>query len=511
MSETDNPDLLPPRADLPDEIYATLRDGFVQAGYSRAAISELLDLRDLSDFFEGRSLEEYPTAIDSPLSALCQEFLLGRAVEPALLRGQLGDDFVDAALAVGLLVPVKLETEALAATASVYPVEDLWMASDRVAFFPGVVNPKSRRDVVYPAATRGAANFLRFLPRRKYGRFLETCGGCGPAAVIAGRFAEETVASDLEPRSAAFAAFNGRLAGLRNFQSIAGSFYDGADGLFDCITAHPPYMPSLGEVETYYGGGEDGSEVLRGLVIPLPEKLAPGGIFYAETMMPRQGGLPYTRVLREWIGDGAGSFDIGVFVLTTFTNTFLAMSTTVKASRGLSYQIRLLDAWKKQDHTEFALVVILIRRHQGTEVPIDCHRIITDSTTWQDPLRVLEWEKERWNGTTLAKLMEAPVTAAPGLRLHSTHEVGSGGLTNIGVKAAVNGPFETEAAIDEWMAFLFARADGTRTGEALMASLVEDGVIPPETPPEQFAQLLSGFVGAGFLRTPICPRPWAEE
>jgi hypothetical protein len=498
----------PPRADLNDSVYTALREGLARAGYFKEAIAEYLQLGSLSQFFDGRAPDTFTTDVTSPLSALCQSFLIGRAMEPALLRANLGDAFVDAGLEAGLLLPVNVDgTDALAAAASVYPVEDFWMASERVSFFPGSGQTKPYRDVVYPAATRGVEVFLRFLPRRPCNRFLEACGGCGPAAVVASVFAKQTVSSDLEPRSAAFAAFNGRLRGLSNFSSVAGPYYEGTEGQFDCIAAHPPYMPNLGEFQTYYGGGPDGTEVLRGLVAGLEERLAPGGLFYAETIIPRLGGKPYAEVLRDWIGAAADQFDVGVFVLTPYTNSTLAMNATVKGGRGIAYQSRLLECWQQEGITEFALCVAYIWRHEEPGVPIDCHRVITESTKWEDLLAVLEWERKRNEPAVLQQLMESPVVASPSLRIHSVHEARNGELVNLSVKAVVNEPLHAEGPIDQWMAFLFARADGSRTGQELMAGLIEDGVVPPDTPPEQFAHLLAGLVGVGFLLQPTCLAP----
>lgn len=493
-----------PAADKPEPLYTTLREGFQSAGYTRAALCAHLELRSFTELFEGRVLDAYSTLIDSPFTALCQVFILGRAVEPILLRSNLGDAFVDAAIEVGLLVPFTVEdVSALLATACLYPVEDLWIASDRIAQLPGSTDTKPRKDVVYPAATHSVENFLNLMPRLRYGRFLEACGGCGPAALLAGRFSDESIASDLEPRSAAFAAFNGRLQGLTNFHSIAGSYYEGAEGQFDCIAAHPPYMPSLDSVETYYGGGIDGSEVLRGLLSPLQEKLAPGGYFYAVSTVPRKENGSYTQQVRQWIAGDTSTLDVGVFVLSTFSMYMLSLSTAVKGNRGHSFQSRLLKAWQDLGYAEFALAAILVRRHDDETNATNCQRISTDSTTWEDLVYALHWEQRARQPETLAALMENPLGLPESFRIQSTHVAAEGALHSIQVRAQVEEAFKSEAAIEEWMSYLFARVDGEKTGTDLMVSLLEDGVLLPDTPPVQFAQLLASFVGAGLVASPV--------
>jgi len=500
----------PPRADAPRDAYAVIRGRLEQAEYSQPNVCAYFGLSRFSRFFEGHAQEDFPLTIDSPLSALCQVFLLGRSVQAPLLRAQLGDPFVDACLETGLLFPFDTAPDALIASATLYPLSEIWIASDRVILLPGLED-RAQTDVVYPAATGSAEVFLSLLPRRACGRFLEVCAGCGPAAVLAGDFAEEVTASDLEPRSAAFAAFNGQLNNVDAFRSIAGSYYEGTQGQYDLIAAHPPYMPSLGSSETYYGGGLDGTEILRGLLAQLSLKLAPGGFFYFVAMVPQGTGRPLEQNIRLWLGEEAAHFDIFSFPLHTTSIHDLALSVVVKNAGGMPRMIRFERELADLGHEEFVMGAVIVRRHTGEEIPTDHRRKLGVRTTWRELLWCVDWECASKQPSLLPEILAHPLKIRPEFELRATHKPSAEGLPPVRFDAITQYPFAMESQIQDWMSYLLARADGSLSGEDLMKSLIADKLLHPETPATTFAQLLRTFVSGGFLESPICPLPSAAE
>lgn len=501
---------VPPIATAPPDTYVAIRRGLEDAGYSQPAICEYLGLRKLSDLFEGHAPTEFALEIDSPLSALCQVFLLGRAAASVLLRAQLGDAFVDACMATGLLIPSDAAPEAWTASVALYPLEEIWVASDRVIPLPGLES-KQQLDVVYPAATRSAHMFLTLLPRRQCGRFLEVCAGCGPAAVVATEFADEVTASDLEPRSSAFAAFNGALQNAGDFRAIAGAYFEGTEGHYDLIAAHPPYMPALSEASTYYGGGLDGTEVLRGLLAGLPERLAPGGFLYAVAMIPQGPSATVAANVRSWIGEEGSHFDVFSFPFRTTSIHDMALSASVKSGKGMAELLRFEREWAALGHSEYVLGALLVRRHLGEEEPVDCQRKLASGTGWRELLWCMDWERMAKDAGVLPALMQHPVRVRPEFELHALHKPSPEGLPPVEFRAVTQYPFAMESQIQDWMSYLFARADGSLTGAQLRESLIADQLLHPGTPEGAFAQLLCTFVSGGFLETSICPLPEAAE
>ncbi|MCU0227698.1 MAG: hypothetical protein MUF01_08655 [Bryobacterales bacterium] len=500
----------PPRADAAAAHYELLADGLRRAGYSLDACQEYLGVPNLADFFEGHAKLELETLIDSPISALVQVFLLGRAVEAALLEAQLGEAFVGACRETGLLLASDAAPTALVASAALYPFAGAAIASDRVTPLPGLED-QPQPDVVYPACTRSAQLFLGLLPRRPVGRFLEVCGGCGPAALLAAQFCGESTASDLEPRSAAFAAFNGRLLGVGNFRSIAGAYYQGTEGLYDLIAAHPPYMPSLGSTHTYYGGGNDGTEIVRGLLAQLPEKLSPGGLFYAVAMLPQGAAATVEQNVRAWIGQQAPHFDVFFFPQTTSSIHQLALSIAVKNKGGIPVVTQYEQALRGLGHREFLMGALLVRRHVGAEDPVDTRRKLAPRSDWEELQWCVDFAVVLKQPQIAQQLLEDSPRIRPEFELHATHKPSPEGLPPVRFQAVTAYPFAMETEIQAWMSYLLARADGTRTGQQLLESLIDDQVVHPETSAEKFAQLLGVLIAGGFLESSICPLPVAAE
>ncbi len=498
----------PPRSDAPAETYAAIRLGLEKSAYTASAVSEYLKLDTIADFFEGHAGFEVDPLIDSPLTALAQVFLLGRAADSQLLTVHLGEEFVRACLEIGLLLRSDASADALVCSAALYPFWDQWVASDRVVALPGLED-ENQTDVVYPAATRSAQMFLGLLPRRECGRFLEVCGGCGPAALLAGEFARETTTSDLEPRSASFAAFNGRLLNLDNFSSITGSFFEGTEGPYDVIAAHPPYMPSLGGGNTYYGGGRDGTEVLRGLLAQLPGKLSPGGLFYAVAMIPEGEQATLEQNVRRWIGDEAKGFDVFSFPQSVNSIHQLALSVAVKNGGGIPVLNRFEKDLAALGHQEFILGALVVRRHVGAEDPVNVRRKLSSRSGWRELMWCIDLTCALKQDGIGEQLMADAVRIRPEFQLLATHKPSPEGLPPVKFQAITHYPFSMESEIQGWMSYLLARADGSKSGKELMDSLVQDQLLHPETPAESFAKLLGTFVAGGFLESSICPLPEA--
>ncbi|MCC6265372.1 MAG: hypothetical protein IT169_17500, partial [Bryobacterales bacterium] len=316
----------PPRADADDAVYAALREAFHTARFYDNEVCEYAGIEDLGALVRmGDAVLSPSTAIEGPLSALCHLFLWSRAITEGELRDLMGDSFVDAALAVGLLAPCGEHEGALRALASVYPLRDgdkpagresgaFWVVSDRLA---GTEEERRAQpdDVVFCPLAATGHRFLSMLPRTSCERFVEVCAGCGPAALLATEFAKDVVASDLASRSVAFGRFVARLNGQPQMRSIEGASYDGLDGQFDRIVAHPPYMPTLGAAEIYYGGGATGMEITEALVRGIPERLAPGGLFYAATMLFEGEEKSAEQLVREWLGEGEPAYDVLLYPL----------------------------------------------------------------------------------------------------------------------------------------------------------------------------------------------------
>lgn len=501
-----------PRVDLSAESYAQVRGVLARGGYSGADVLRYLGVEAIPDVFEGGFFETVSRTVDTPLAALTQLFLIGRGVELGRAEALLGNEFLKACYAQGIAFAHEssgLLYAAVTIEPSLSGSEGVWLVSDRVIPVPEAGLP-GFAEAVYPTVTPSAQLFLRLLPRRECGRFFEACAGCGPAAMVAGRFADEVHAGDIDRRAVAFCAYNARLNDVGGFRAIEGSYYSNTDGAYDLIAAHPPYMPIDGAAEVFYSGGIDGTVLLRELISQLPGKLKPGGLFYAVAMIPESDAIAVEARVREWLGEDAGDFDVFFFPLHTRSLIEVAYEATAKVGGGSAAASQYRRKLLAMGHREFHFGALILRFHEGPEPTIQVRRKLSPRTTWQEILWCVDWDTGRKDAEQNAAFANAAVKASEDLEVVITHRAGSSGLEPRRFQAITRYPFEMESEIQGWMAVLLGQCDGSRSVLEIFASAKEQGMIHPETPVAEFIRLLSKFVSGGFLESSICPLPLAR-
>src|SRR6202043_1895448 len=217
-----------------------------------------------------------------------------------------------------LVLPDPADANRCLASVALYPIRDLFIASDRWCN-PDHSPREMFPDIVYPALTKSARQFIDFTSFEPCDDFLELCAGTAPAALLASRTAKNIWATDIAERSIDFAKFNAALNGIHNVTFALGDLYQPLEGLtFDRIAAHPPYVPVLQTAEIFYGGGEDGEEITKRIIAELPARLKPGGRFYCRTLGTARPGVSFENRIREWLGEKRQEFDVALFTLQTF-------------------------------------------------------------------------------------------------------------------------------------------------------------------------------------------------
>jgi hypothetical protein len=153
-------------------------------------------------------------------------------------------------------------------------------------------------------------------------RALDLCTGNGIQAILLAAHAERVVATDVNPRALAYAAFNAALNGVGNVETRQGSFLAPVEGeQFDLVVANPPYVVSPESAYLFRDSGMPGDAVSEHVVRSVPAVLAPGGyasLLIAWALAPED---PAERP-RSWL---AGSCD--AFLLHTSTDDPLETAT----------------------------------------------------------------------------------------------------------------------------------------------------------------------------------------
>ena len=221
--------------------FARLKELFEHAGYTEAQLSERAGVSSVFDLWPTSSRRSFESIVD-PQSLLVRLFFDGDSVSSNALRDLLPPSHLEALLALELLHPLPSEAEMVSATISIYPIEDLHIASDRVSRLHTNSTTEVPGDIVFSPILPQTRGFLRLLPRERCDNFLELCGGSGVAALVAGkRFAHHATVVDITERSTRFATFNAALNDVADVvTALRGDLYQPVGGqTFDLIVAHP--------------------------------------------------------------------------------------------------------------------------------------------------------------------------------------------------------------------------------------------------------------------------------
>lgn len=271
---------------MPADSLKILRELLLRAQYLEDSVVERL---------------QQPDDESDPLGVLTSLFIkgLGISLEPA--RAALGSG-LEAALELELL---ERQEDSVRAAAMLYPLEDLWIASD----FPGRT---SGSDFVFPAASPQTAQFHSILPEIRCEALLDVGAGAGAATLLAARdYAGYAWGGDVSARCLRYAELNRGLNAVDNAEFRLSDVYDGFVNLtFDRIIAHPPYIPSLGGSETYRHGGPLGESILERLAAGLNQKLRPGGRAYLSCLGCDTAEAPFERRLRTMLGPEHAEFSV---------------------------------------------------------------------------------------------------------------------------------------------------------------------------------------------------------
>lgn len=277
---------------------ARIRRLFATAGYDATAVAHALHREQPA---EGRALgllDQRDAHVhrrrlgqrEDALALLIRLFLLGEAIGLASAERQLGD--IDSLVESGLVCATGDQVRGLV---RVVPHDDLLLVSD---------GPESGAGADHVAGVhRPSATLAHLTVRRHVGRALDLGTGLGIQALLLARHAETVVATDVNDRALAFAAFNAALNGVRNVEFRHGSFFDPIQGeRFEVAVCNPPYVISPATELTYRDGLLPRDGVSELVVRSLPSVLEPGGV--ATAMVSWVASTEsLTERPRQWVSD----------------------------------------------------------------------------------------------------------------------------------------------------------------------------------------------------------------
>jgi SAM-dependent methyltransferase len=479
--------------------FEAVRGAMERANFTERAICERLGIPAFTEFASARAGLALTRAMTTPVDALIHLFLECEAAPLAVVESLLGESATAAMRDLGLLAAVAGDDTHVAAPVGLCPTRGLYLVSDR-----GGELSSLPEDVVYPAILENTQNFLDIIPTTPCEAFLDLGTGTGVAALMAAKgFAREAWACDITARSVQFAEFNRRLNGLENVTVAQGDLYDPTGGRsFDRIVTHPPYVPVSKPTCIFRDGGDDGELIVRRIVEGLPRHLAPGGRFYALTLVSDREGQPAEQRVREWLGPAGSGFDVAIIAETArepFDFIGRAMQKGTHHLDELQYWSSVYRALKVKS---LVYGCILVQRH-ATERESFTVRMQKGShsgaaeTDW-----ALRWHTEATSPGWHERLLQSPIGLSAELNLAVLHKFGEGSLIPVEYLLRVRHPFEAECKCPSWVAGLLAECDGRRTAIDILNSLKAKSVVDPDTEPAEFADVLGVLVGSGFLELP---------
>jgi len=335
----------------PSPHFSILRDFLRSSDFFEPPICHRVGVTGLNEFLATDRLRGTLSNGSDRLAVLIRLFLLGEPLEAKVLESSIPAGVVAAMKELGLLIqdPANFappsafrggeapmgEPTKMCASVALYPVGELFIASDRWTATQGY-DVELSGDFVFPAITSNTSQFVATLPQEPCESCLELCSGTGVAALEAARRGSHASrAVDITERSTRMAEFNRLLNGFSNVTTMQGDLYEHLEGLtFDRIVAHPPYMPTLSRAQAFYDGGMDGEQVTRSIVMGLPRYLRPGGRFYCLAQGSDRKDAPFEKRVRAWLGEAQSEFDVLLIGRQDQTPRDTALQYAVKSKGG---------------------------------------------------------------------------------------------------------------------------------------------------------------------------------
>ena len=433
--------------------------------------------------FSHRDVEVYRRRLAAEpdgLSTLITLLLVGDPASTAGSERTLGDG-------AALLVETGLAEEregCLHARARLVPHDDVLVASDRLD-----VGGKDRVAGVH----RPSTTLAHLTVREPVERALDVGTGNGIQALLLSRHAGRVVATDVNERALAFAAFNLALNRVDNVELRHGSLLEPIAGeRFGCIACNPPYVISPDAEYTFRDSGLPGDRLSEQLVRGLPSLLDPGGFATLMASWAQSGDDPAVRP-RAWL-DGAGC-DAWILHTTTDDPLANAASWTREAVETAEAFGAALDRWtayyRELGIEAVAYGALVLRRRDGE--------------TWSRgaslPPRALERASAHllrmFAGVDAAAagdepLLELRLSLAPAVRFEQVVSP-SEGWTVTSAALQLDEGLGFRADVDEPTLKLLRALDGRRTAqEAVVAALGEEAL-------REAAAVLRGMLETGFL------------
>jgi SAM-dependent methyltransferase len=486
---------------------ATIRAVLVRAAFSESAICERLRIPSLDavDLPLFKSFEER-LAGAGLLEQLARAFVFGGFVGRTAIRDHVSREQLQTFIDADLLRPWAAESDQLFSPVRLVPIAlpggertELLIAGDRGDQPDGSrIAPFS--DIVFPGHNPLTREFLKLLPRSGRETVLDVCAGTGVAALAMAAMGARATAADIAERSVHFARFNGWLNGCERLEVACGDLYGAVAGRgFDCIAAHPPYVPAMSQQLTYRDGGETGDEIVRRVVEGIPDHLNTGGTFHLLCLGMDTGAAAFEERIRSWLGPAGREFDV-VFALDSTTPPELIATRLIDRGGGSAADLNRWRALFEQLQVKvFVYGAIAGRRFGGNGEAFTRRVLMTETTTAEGFEALFHWFDWLRQAGQSAVLDLKPVLP-PDLRLDVQHRIENGTFVPATYFLENGGrPFKARLSTQPWVAAMLSELDGVNTLRDVFRTAVSRGRVPPDFGEADLERLMRYLIERGCV------------
>jgi len=267
-----------------------VREFFTTTGYTKDNLMDRLNFIELPSS-RLRNLARLLDRTQSPstLNALLRWFWLATPQTMAAVESLVPQWFIDICLDCGLL---EAQDKALIPAVTLVPVQGFFIASDH----PTRTEPDR---VLGPNPTSWLLS--RFSVDRPSRATLDLGTGNGVLALALAARSERVVATDLNERAVAFAAFNAQLNGIDNIECLAGdAFQPVQQRKFDLVVSNPPFYITPTIRYLFCENPQELDLMCRQIARQAPEHLNENGYFQMLCEWVQVRGQTWQERILEW-------------------------------------------------------------------------------------------------------------------------------------------------------------------------------------------------------------------
>ncbi len=481
--------------------FAVLRKVLLDADYSEKSVCERSRIDSIFEFEIDQEQAYRPAPFRDRLDLLLRMLMHGHLARERDLQAVLEDKELEILENLGVFARSPDDPSLLYATAALYPVENVYVASDRS--FPPLPGWSTSvpSDVVFAAITTHTRGFLGSIPRDKCENLLDLCAGSGIAALLGGaNFAKRACAADLGERCVHFSEFSRRLNGLENVSTAQGDLYNAVPGqIFDRIVAHPPYIPSKQNAMLFRDGGEDGEQVFRRVIEGLPEFLAPRGRLHCVTFATdRKSGALEDRV-RAWLGPEESDFDV-IIVASEMRSRPLGSEIERQTAPLTAKADETVRTFERLGVTALFQGSVMVQRKASGRVAFSARTLRSPNTPFSAAEKYRQVTTALYSEELAAHAATIVPRMAPGLRVIVSHKSGPDGLVPTEYSLSMSYPWIANEQTESWVTTLLSYCDGNSTLSEIFEQLRVGGLLDDDASPAELWSLIRHLSVNGYLQ-----------